>query len=80
MQHPITKGSLFDHTRKSASALTGLEMLCKKFGIRGNPDFDSSISLANFREPGEPQRKKSKTERWQANIYSGANAARYNGK
>ena len=67
LQHPLTKGSLYDHTRRSASTLTGVEVLIKQFGIVSDPNFDKT-PLSNVREPSEPLRKHSKTARW-ANWY-----------
>ena len=64
LQHPITQGSLFDHTRHSSSGLTGIEVLVKKFGIQKNPAYKKEISLANTREAAEPLRKASRTQRW----------------
>ena len=63
LQHPVTNGSLYDHTRKSASSITGMEVLVKKFGIKKNPAYNGQ-SLANLREVKEPYRKFAKVQRW----------------
>ena len=64
LQHPETLGSLYDHTRKSASQLTGMEVLVKKYGIVANPQFKKNYSLADTREAAEPFKKATKTQRW----------------
>ena len=63
MRHPITHGSLYDHTRASASRLSGMEVLIKKFGIVGDPHYRKD-PLSNQREASEPVRKPSKVARW----------------
>ena len=62
MRHPITHGSLFDHTRKSSSKLSGIEVLFKKFGILPSPHYRKE-PLSNMREAMEPVRKPAKVAR-----------------